>query len=47
MLTPEIIAHSKLLYDSFAAVTGNSLLEGNFTPEELAEKLYEAHFVLL
>jgi hypothetical protein len=47
MLSPEIISHSKLLYDSFASVTGRSLLEGQFTPEEIARQLYEAPFVLL
>ena len=47
MLSPEIISHSKLLYDSFASVTGRTLLEGQFTPEEIAGQLYEAPFVLL
>ncbi|GEO04541.1 MEKHLA domain-containing protein [Adhaeribacter aerolatus] len=47
MLSSEIIRHSKLLYDSFAAVTGGTLLEGNFNPEELAGQLYAAPFVLL
>ena len=47
MLSPEIISHSKLLYDSFASVTGRSLLQGQFTPEEIARQLYEAPFVLL
>ncbi|KAA5545008.1 MEKHLA domain-containing protein [Adhaeribacter rhizoryzae] len=47
MLSEEIIQHSKLLADSFASVTGKSLLEGEYSPEELAEKLYKAPFVLL
>jgi len=47
MLSEEIIRHSKLLSDSFAAVTGQSLLKENFSQEELARQLYEAPFVLL
>ncbi|MGV3587537.1 MAG: MEKHLA domain-containing protein [Adhaeribacter sp.] len=47
MLSEEIIQHSKLLADSFASVTGKSLLPGEYSPEELAEKLYHAPFVLL
>ncbi|MDQ4141934.1 MAG: MEKHLA domain-containing protein [Bacteroidota bacterium] len=42
-----IIQHSTLLADSFKRVTGQVLVEGNFTPEELAQKLYQAPFVLL
>jgi len=47
MLSPEIIAHSKLLADSFNSVTGKSLLEDEYSPEELADQLYQAPFVLL
>lgn len=47
MLTPALIAHSKLLADSFAAVTGQTLLAGNQAPAALARQLYEAPFVLL
>ncbi|WP_026462530.1 MEKHLA domain-containing protein [Adhaeribacter aquaticus] len=42
-----LIQHSKLLYDSYRLVTGKVLLEGEFTASELADKLYEAPFVVL
>ncbi|QMU30845.1 MEKHLA domain-containing protein [Adhaeribacter radiodurans] len=47
LLSNFIIQHSLLLADSFKQVTGQVLLEGSFTPEELAQKLYQATFVLL
>jgi hypothetical protein len=47
MLSPEIIHHSKLLSESFAAVTGQYLLPDQLSPAELAQQLYEAPFVLL
>jgi hypothetical protein len=47
MLSEEIIRHSKLLSDSFASVTGKSLLAGEYSPDAFARQLYEAPFVLL
>ncbi|PSR54732.1 MEKHLA domain-containing protein [Adhaeribacter arboris] len=42
-----LIQHSALLAHSFKRVTGQTLLKGRFTAEELAQNLYAAPFVLL
>ena len=49
ILSENLIRHSKLLYDSFAAVTGQTLLDTEevSTPEALGQQLYTAPFVLL
>ena len=43
----EIIAHTQLLARSYRYFTQRELLPGNFTKEELAEKLFHAPFVLV
>jgi MEKHLA domain len=43
----EIIRHSQRLLHSFKHWTGNSLLDVSGTPEEIAQALFEAPFVLV
>ncbi|MDQ3291314.1 MAG: MEKHLA domain-containing protein [Bacteroidota bacterium] len=47
LLSDFIIQHSTLLAGSFKQITGQALLTGDFTVEELAQELYQAPFVLL
>lgn len=47
MFSEEFIRHSQLLYNSFAEVTGSSLLNIACEGEALASGLYDAPFVLL
>lgn len=47
LLTDFIVQHSLLLTDSFRKATGQTLIAGDFTSQELANTLYQAPFVLL
>ena len=48
MLEGSVIAHSRLLYDSFKNLTGESLVEGTFaSEEELARAMYYAPVVIV
>jgi hypothetical protein len=42
-----IVSHTLCLTRSFKKWTGRDLLPGNFSPVELAEKLYEAPFIVV
>jgi hypothetical protein len=42
-----VIAHTRRLADSFKTWTGRDLLPGNFSAIELAEKLFNAPFVVV
>ena len=45
--SPEIIEHSLLLARNFERWTGRPLLAGEWEPQELVRRLYEAPFVLV
>ena len=42
-----IISHTQCLVRSFKQWTGRELLPGNFTPQDLAAKIFDAPFVLV
>ena len=42
-----VIAHTQILARSLKHLTGRDLLAGNFSPAELAEKIFHAPFVLV
>ena len=44
---PNIINWSQILVDSFQQLTGERLIEGQDTPEQLAEALFLAPFVIV
>jgi hypothetical protein len=45
--TDLVIAHTLRLTDSYRKWTGRDLLAGNFSPAELAEKIFNAPFVVV
>jgi hypothetical protein len=45
--TEFVIAHTRCLVENFKKWTGRDLLPGNFSPAELAEKIFNAPFVVV